>query len=134
MGRWFYSDLVCSFNGVDKDDNVRADSSLEKLKRLRPCFERSERGTLTAADSTPLTDGAATVLMGTVEWGQRHGRASSLVTHSQSAAVDYESERWAFSLLRHLRSQSFWTKRDTRLMISTFLKFTRRLLPRFSAH
>ena len=89
----FYSDLVCSFNGVDMDDNVRSDSSVEKLKKLRPCFERSERGTLTAANSTPLTDGAAAVLMGTVEWGQGRGlEPQAYLTHSQSAAVDYESE------------------------------------------
>ena len=64
----FYSDLVTEFNGATKDDNIRPDSSMDKMKKLRPCFEKSERGTLTAANSTPLTDGAAAVLLSSEEW------------------------------------------------------------------
>tara|TARA_B100000925_G_scaffold290522_1_gene275944 strand:+ start:4034 stop:5308 length:1275 start_codon:yes stop_codon:yes gene_type:complete len=91
--RGFYGDLVSPFNGAEKDDNIRPDSSVEKLKKLRPCFEKSERGTLTAANSTPLTDGAAAVLLSSEEWAKENNlEPLCYMTHAQSAAVDFESD------------------------------------------
>jgi acetyl-CoA C-acetyltransferase len=59
----FFDDLVTPFAGLKRDDNVRADSSVDKLATLRTAFDRSPAGTLTAGNSTPLTDGAAAVLL-----------------------------------------------------------------------
>ena len=91
--RGFYSDLVTEFNGASKDDNIRPDSSMDKMKKLRPCFEKSDRGTLTAANSTPLTDGAAAVLLSSEEWASEHNiKPMAYLTHAQGAAVNYEGE------------------------------------------
>lgn len=66
-------DLVVPFNGVYRDNNLRDDISLGKMATLRTAFERSERGTLTAANSTPLTDGAAAVLLASEDWARERG-------------------------------------------------------------
>jgi acetyl-CoA C-acetyltransferase len=66
-------DLVMPFGGVFQDNNMRADMSLDKLATLKLAFDKSERGTLTAANSTPLTDGAAAVLLATEEWAAARG-------------------------------------------------------------
>jgi acetyl-CoA C-acetyltransferase len=68
----FYEDLVIPYRGLEKDNNVRADTSLEKLAKLRPTFDVSGSGSLTAGNSTPLTDGASAVLLATDEWAGRH--------------------------------------------------------------
>ncbi|MFY9317677.1 MAG: acetyl-CoA C-acetyltransferase [Burkholderiales bacterium] len=92
-GAWrsgFFSDLVVPFNGLDVDNNVRADASLEKMAQLRTAYDKGPQGTLTAANSTPLTDGAACVLLGSEEWAKRRGLpVLAYLTHSASAAVDY---------------------------------------------
>ena len=59
------------FAGVFRDNNLREDISLDKIASLKPAFDKSERGTLTAANSTPLTDGAASVLLASEEWAAR---------------------------------------------------------------
>lgn len=59
----FYDDLVLTFMGLKRDGTLRSDTSLEKLAKLKPAFERSEKGTLTAGNSSPLTDGASAVFM-----------------------------------------------------------------------
>ncbi|RUT33081.1 acetyl-CoA C-acetyltransferase [Arsenicitalea aurantiaca] len=70
----FHDDLVVPFAGVHKDNNVRADTSLEKMADMKPAFDkRSGHGTLTAANSTPLTDGAASVLLASEEWARERG-------------------------------------------------------------
>ncbi|HET9105847.1 MAG TPA: acetyl-CoA C-acetyltransferase [Steroidobacteraceae bacterium] len=66
----FYDDLVVPFLGLRTDNNIRADTSLEKLARLRPSFDPRD-GTLTAGNSTPLTDGASAVLLASEEWAAR---------------------------------------------------------------
>jgi acetyl-CoA C-acetyltransferase len=72
--RGFLDDLVVPFRGVTRDNILRPDSTLEKLAALKPAFDRtSGRGTLTAANSTPLTDGAAACLLGSAEWAQARG-------------------------------------------------------------
>lgn len=86
----FYSDLVVPFNGLDKDNNVRPDTSLEKLAKLKPAFERSEKGTLTAGNSSPLTDGAAAVLLASEDYAKAMGwPILAEFTFSQVAAVDF---------------------------------------------
>src|SRR5689334_2715628 len=85
----FFADLVVPFGGLQIDNNLRADSSVEKLGKLRPAYDRSGAGTLTAGNSTPLTDGASCVLLGPEEWAKSHGLAvQAYVTCSASAAVD----------------------------------------------
>ena len=72
--RGFFDDLVVSFRGVSRDNILRPDTSLEKLATLKPAFDRvSGRGTLTAANSTPLTDGAAACLLASDDWAAAHG-------------------------------------------------------------
>ncbi|MEN1925382.1 acetyl-CoA C-acetyltransferase [Luteimonas sp. MJ293] len=72
--RGFYDDLVVSFRGEARDNNLRPDTSIDKLATLKPAFDRaSGRGTLTAANSTPLTDGAAACLLASDEWARAHG-------------------------------------------------------------
>ena len=70
----FHDDLVVPCAGILKDNNIRADTSLEKMATMKPAFDkRSGNGTLTAANSTPLTDGAASVLLATEEWAAERG-------------------------------------------------------------
>ena len=66
-------DLLVPFGGVFRDNNLREDISLEKFATLKTAFDKSERGTLTAANSTPLTDGAAAVLLASEEWAAKRG-------------------------------------------------------------
>src|SRR5699024_10567796 len=67
----FYDDLVTSFHGIECDNNIRPDTSLEQLARLKPAFDKTS-GTLTAGNSTPLTDGAAAALLASEEWAKAH--------------------------------------------------------------
>ena len=86
----FYADLVVPFAGLASDNNVRTDTSLEKLAALKPVYDRSAAGTLTAGNSTPLTDGAACVLLASEEWARQRGfPVQAHITHSAVAAVDY---------------------------------------------
>lgn len=87
----FFDDLVVPFRGVSRDNILRADTSLEKLATLKPAFDRvSGRGTLTAANSTPLTDGAAAVLLASDDWAHSHGHAPlAWLRDMQVAAVDF---------------------------------------------
>jgi acetyl-CoA C-acetyltransferase len=86
----YMDDLVVPCAGVFKDNNIRDDISLEKIATLKPSFERSERGTLTAANSTPLTDGAAAVLLASEEWTAARGLpVAAFLTMSQTAANDF---------------------------------------------
>jgi acetyl-CoA C-acetyltransferase len=86
----FYDDLVTSFAGVVKDNNIRPDSSLEKLGALKPVFDRSAKGTLTAGNSTPLTDGASAVLLASERWARERGLpVQAYLTYGREAAVDF---------------------------------------------
>ena len=86
----FFDDLVVPFAGLARDDNVRADASLERLAQLPPAFDRSASGTLTAGNSTPLTDGASCVLLASESWARDRGHAvQAWLTHGADAAVDY---------------------------------------------
>jgi acetyl-CoA C-acetyltransferase len=86
----FFSDLVVPYEGLSTDNNVRPDSTLEKLAGLKPVFDRSPAGTLTAGNSTPLTDGASCVLLASEAWAQARGLPiQAYITESAVAAVDY---------------------------------------------
>jgi acetyl-CoA C-acetyltransferase len=86
----FHAGLVVPFLGLDRDNNVRADTSVEKLSRLRTAFDSSPAGTLTAGNSTPLTDGAAAVLLASEEWARsRNLPVKALITHGKTWAVDF---------------------------------------------
>jgi acetyl-CoA C-acetyltransferase len=86
----FFNDLVTPFAGATMDNNVRADTTLEKLAKLKPVFDRSPAGTLTAGNSTPLTDGASAVLLCSEEWAKAHGLPiQAYFTYTATAAVDF---------------------------------------------
>jgi acetyl-CoA C-acetyltransferase len=86
----FYEDLVVPMAGLARDNNLRPDTSLEKLAALKPVYDRSESGTLTAGNSTPLTDGASCVLLASEAWASaRAVPVQAFLTHSAVAAVDY---------------------------------------------
>ncbi len=89
--RGFFSDLVVPFRGVERDNNLRPDTSVEKLATLKPAFDRtSGRGTLTAGNSTPLTDGASAALLASDEWARAHGHEPlAYLRDVQVAAVDF---------------------------------------------
>jgi acetyl-CoA C-acetyltransferase len=92
--RGFFSDLVVGdYQGLKMDNNVRADSTLEKLATLKPAFDRrSGQGTLTAGNSTPLTDGASAVLLASEEWARaRNLPVLAYFSYSKQWAVDYVS-------------------------------------------
>ncbi|WP_372667445.1 acetyl-CoA C-acetyltransferase [Amycolatopsis kentuckyensis] len=87
--RGFFDDLVTPFLKLARDQNLRADSTAEKLAKLKPAFGGPD-GTMTAGNSTPLTDGASTVLLATDEWAKAHKLpVLAYLTFSQTAAVDY---------------------------------------------
>jgi acetyl-CoA C-acetyltransferase len=86
----FFSDLVFPFSNLSKDNNVRGDTSLEKLSTLKTAFDRSAAGTLTAGNSSPLTDGAASVLLASEEWAaSRKIPVQAYLTFTETAAVDF---------------------------------------------
>lgn len=89
--RGFYDDLVVPFRGLTRDNILRPETTPEKLATLKPAFDRSSgQGTLTAGNSTPLTDGASAVLLGTDEWAKAHGlEVQAYIVDAQVAAVDY---------------------------------------------
>lgn len=89
--RGFFDGLVLPLRGVERDNILRPETSVEKLATLKPAFDTtSGRGTLTAGNSTPLTDGAAACLLSSPEWAQRHGhRPLCHLRDAQVAAVDF---------------------------------------------
>ena len=89
--RGFFKDLIVPFRGIDRDNILRPDTTLEKLAALKPAFDRtSGKGTLTAGNSTPLTDGAAAVLLASEDWAAARGlKPQAYLTHARTAAVDF---------------------------------------------
>jgi acetyl-CoA C-acetyltransferase len=90
----FYKDLVIEYLGLTRDDNIRGDTSLEKLAKLKPVFDRSGAGTLTAGNSTPMTDGASAVLLASEQWArERNLPVLAYLTYGKVAAVDYVTKK-----------------------------------------
>jgi acetyl-CoA C-acetyltransferase len=88
--RGFYKDLVREYLGVSQDNNIRGDTSLEKLAKLKPVFDTSGAGTLTAGNSTPMTDGASAVLLASEAWArERDLPVLAYLSYGKVAAVDY---------------------------------------------
>jgi acetyl-CoA acetyltransferase family protein len=88
--RGFFDDLVTPYLGLTRDQNLRPDSSVEKLATLKPVFGKGEGATMTAANSTPLTDGASAVLLASDEWAAERGLpVLAHLVDAQTAAVDY---------------------------------------------
>ncbi|HET7414232.1 MAG TPA: acetyl-CoA C-acetyltransferase [Arthrobacter sp.] len=90
--RGFFDDLITPYRGLAKDSNMRADSSMEKLAKLSPVFGRNldQPATMTAGNSTPLTDGASTVLLGSEDYARSHDLPILAdVVDAEAAAVDF---------------------------------------------
>lgn len=90
--RHFFDDLITPFRGLTRDSNLRADSSLEKLGKLKPAFGKSlgDAATMTAGNSTPLTDGASAVLLASEEWATaRELPILASVVDGEAGAVDF---------------------------------------------
>lgn len=86
----FYDDIVVPFAGAERDNTVRADTSLEKLAKLPTAFARDSQATLTAGNSSPLTDGAAAVLLASEGWAAAHGLpVLAYLTDIEVAAVNF---------------------------------------------
>jgi acetyl-CoA C-acetyltransferase len=86
----FYQGLVLEYLGLTSDNNIRSDTSLEKLAKLRPVFDLSGNGTLTAGNSTPMTDGASAVLLASEAWArERDLPVLAFLTYGKVAAVDF---------------------------------------------
>lgn len=85
----FFDDMIIPAFGLDKDNNLRRDTSIEKLSQIKPAFDK-ENGTLTAGNSTPFTDGASAVLMASEEWAHANGLPIlAYVTFSEVAGIEY---------------------------------------------
>src|SRR6478609_3546025 len=88
--RGFFDDLVTPYLGLTRDQNLRPDTSVERLAKLRPVFGRGDGATMTAGNSTPLTDGASAVLLASDEWAAAQGfPVLAHLVDAQTAAVDY---------------------------------------------
>ncbi len=86
----FYDDLVSPYQDVEEDNNIRRDTTFEKLQALKPVFDKSDTGTMTAGNSTPLTDGAASVLLASEDWARTQGiPVQAYITYGKFAAVDF---------------------------------------------
>ncbi|WP_166168935.1 acetyl-CoA C-acetyltransferase [Acinetobacter sp. SA01] len=90
----FFDDLITPFLGLERDNNLRADSSVEKLAKLKPAFGKGDARTMTAGNSTPLTDGASCVLLASEEWAKANGHEIlAYLTFQETAAVDFVEKK-----------------------------------------
>jgi acetyl-CoA C-acetyltransferase len=89
----FFDGLVTPWSGVSRDNNLRADTTIEKLNSLRTVFDKSTKATLSAGNSTSLTDGAAAVLLCSEKWAaERNLPVQAFLTTGRSAAVDFVND------------------------------------------
>jgi len=89
----FFNDMLTPYLGLTRDNNVRKDTSMEKLAKLKPAFNRIN-GTLTAGNSTPFTDGASCVLLASEDWAHEHGLpVLAYITFAEVAAIEYVKDR-----------------------------------------
>ncbi|MBT5411193.1 MAG: acetyl-CoA C-acetyltransferase [Nitrosomonadales bacterium] len=86
---WF-NDLVVPFKGAEKDNNIRRDTTFEKLLALKPVFDKSDKGTMTAGNSTPLTDGSAAILLASEDWARKKNLpVMAYLTFAKASAVNF---------------------------------------------
>jgi len=115
----FYQDLVRDYLGLARDNNIRSDSTLEKLAKLKPVFDSSGAGTLTAGNSTPMTDGASAVLLASEAWArERNLPVLAYLAYGKVAAVDYIEKREG--LLMAPAYAVPWMLNDARLTLQDF--------------
>jgi acetyl-CoA C-acetyltransferase len=89
----WYEDLVVPFMDAEEDNNIRRDTTFEKLQKLKPVFDKSADGTMTAGNSTPLTDGAAAVLLANEDWARKKNLSIlAYLTFARVAAVNFMHE------------------------------------------
>ena len=89
----FFDDMLTPYLGLTRDNNVRKDTSMEKLEKLKPAFNKLS-GTLTAGNSTPFTDGASCVLLASEDWAREHGLpVLAYITFAEVAAIEYVKDR-----------------------------------------
>jgi acetyl-CoA C-acetyltransferase len=89
----FFHDMITPYAGLNRDNNLRTDSSMEKLAKLKPAFDKVN-GSLTAGNSSPLTDGASCILLASEEWAKAHGLpVLAYFTHAELAAIEYLDNR-----------------------------------------
>ena len=92
--RGFFDDLITPYLGLKRDQNLRPDSNIEKLATLKPCFGDRETGTMTAANSTPLTDGASVVLLASEAWAKEHNLPIlAYLVDGEVASVDFVNKK-----------------------------------------
>lgn len=85
----FFGDMISPAFGLDKDNNLRRDTSLEKLAQLKPAFDK-QNGTLTAGNSTPFTDGASAILLASEEWAKENNLpVLAYITYAEVAGIEY---------------------------------------------
>ncbi len=85
----FFDDMISPAFGLDKDNNLRRDTSLEKLAQLKPAFDK-QNGTLTAGNSTPFTDGASAILLASEEWAKENNLpVLAYITYAEVAGIEY---------------------------------------------
>ena len=90
--RGFFEDLLTPCEGIHQDNNMRPDSTLKSLAGLRTAYDKTDAGTLTAGNSTPLTDGASGVILASEEWAKAQGLPIlAYLTHGQHSAIDFEA-------------------------------------------
>jgi len=89
----FFDDMISPYLGLEKDNNLRRDTSMEKLAKLKPAFNK-EDGTLTAGNSTPFTDGASCILLASEAWASEHGLpVLAYITFAEVAAIEYVQQQ-----------------------------------------
>lgn len=89
----FIADMITPFMGLKSDNNLRRDTSLEKLSKLKPAFDK-QSGTLTAGNSTPLSDGASAVLIASEDWAAKHNLpVLAYITFAEVAAIEYVNNK-----------------------------------------
>ncbi len=89
----FFNDMITPYLGLEKDNNLRRDTNLQKLASLKPSFDKLE-GTLTAGNSTPLTDGASSILLASEDWANERGLPIlAYISFAEIAAVEYVKNR-----------------------------------------
>lgn len=105
----FYADLIMPFEGVSEDNNLRRDTTPEKLATLKPVFDRGANGTMTAGNSTPLTDGAAGLLLASEDWAaERDLPVQAYLRYGKAAAVDFVAKEGLLMAPAYGVSEMLW--------------------------
>ena len=121
----FFDDLVTPFMGLERDNNLRPDTSAEKLAKLRPAFaKQGQEGTLTAGNSTPLTDGASVVLLASEDWAKERGlEVLAYLTLAEVASVDFVKKKEGLLMAPSYALPRLLNKANLSLSDFDFLEF-----------